>query len=145
MDADLILCDHAEAVNGKLYINGGGWNLLFAPDRPINISLAILIEVPWTETNTPHVFRADLLTADGDVVSVDGNEISLTGQFEVGRPPGIKPGTSLNTPLAMQINALSLPAGGYEWRLFIDEDQVARRAFQVMSLPGMTGLAPPFG
>jgi hypothetical protein len=137
MDADLILCDHAEAVNGKLYINGGGWNLLFTPDRPVNISLAILIEVGWTETNTPHEFRADLLTTDGDLVLVDGNEISLRGRFEIGRPPGIKPGTSLNTPLAMQVTALVLPVGGYEWRLFIDDEPVARRPFQVMTLPGM--------
>ena len=90
------------------------------------------------------LLRADLLTADGELVSIDGNELSLKGQFEVGRPPGIKPGTLLNSPVAMHINGLTLPAGGYEWRLFIDEQPVARRPFQVTSPPGMPGLAPPF-
>jgi hypothetical protein len=139
MDANLILCDHAEAVNGKLYINGGGWNLLFAPGTPVNMSLAILIEVPWNEANTQHQLRADLLTADGEVVEIEGNKISVNGGFEVGRPPGIKPGTSLNTPIAMNINGVVLAAGGYEWRLFIDNKPVARRPFQVSAPPGMAG------
>lgn len=137
MDAVLLLCDHAEAVNGKLYINGGGWNLLFTPGVPVpNISLAILIEVPWTETNVRHRLRADLLTTDGDVVEVQGNAISLAGEFEIGRPPGIKPGTSLNTPMAMNLGGLVLDAGHYEWRLFINDDPVARRPFTVTAPPG---------
>lgn len=135
MDADLILCDHAEAVNGKLYINGGGWNLLFAPGHPITISLAILIEVPWDQANVQHTLRADLLTSDGDLVSIEGNDLSLQGGFEIGRPPGVKPGTPLNTPIAMTINGLVLDVGGYEWRLFIDDEPVARRPFQVSQPP----------
>ena len=142
MDADLLLCDHAEAVNGKLYINGGGWNLLFAVGAPVNISLAILIEVPWDEANRRHRLRVDLLTVDGELVEMDdGNAISIPGEFEVGRPPGIKPGTTLNTPIVVNVAGLKLEAGGYEWRLFIGDEPVARRPFQVTPPPGMPGVA----
>ena len=42
-------------------------------------------------------------------------------EFEVGRPAGIKPGTPLELPLAVNSGPLPLePGGRYEWRLSID-------------------------
>ena len=132
MDATLLLCDHAEAVGGKLYINGGGWNVLLRPGVPVNVSLAILIEVPWDEANEQHRLRAYLLTEDGEpVMAPHGETLEVDGGFEVGRPPGVKPGSTLNTPLAINFNALALDAGGYEWRLEVDEALVARKPFRV--------------
>jgi hypothetical protein len=134
MDATLLLCDHAEAVNGKLYINGGGWNVLLRPDVPVNISLAILIEVAWDEAGEAHRLRAHLLTEDGEpVTGPQGQTLVIDGGFEVGPPPGVKPGSTLNTPLAINFNALSLAAGGYEWRLEVDDALVARKPFRVAS------------
>ena len=134
MDATLLLCDHAEAVGGKLYINGGGWNVLLRPGVPVNVSLAILIEVPWDAANTQHRLRAYLLTEDGATVSGPyGDSLEVEGEFEVGRPPGVKPGSTLNTPLAINFNALTLDAGGYEWRLEVDDALVARKPFRVAS------------
>jgi hypothetical protein len=121
-------------VGGKLYINGGGWNVLLRPDVPVNISLAILIEVPWDEAGVAHGLRAYLLTEDGEpVAGPQGQPLALDGGFEVGRPPGVKPGSTLNTPLAINFNALSLSAGGYEWRLEVDDALVARKPFRVAS------------
>jgi hypothetical protein len=132
MDATLLLCDHAEAVGGKLYINGGGWNVLLRPGVPVNVSLAILIEVPWDEADTQHRLRAYLLTEDGEAVSgPHGDALEVEGDFEVGRPPGLKPGSTLNTPLAINFNALTLDSGGYEWRLEVDDALVARKPFRV--------------
>ena len=134
MEATLLLCDHAEAVGGKLYINGGGWNVLLRPGAPVNVSLAILIEVPWDAANAQHRLRAYLLTEDGDpVLAPQGEALEVDGAFEVGRPPGVKPGSTLNTPLAINFNALALDAGGYEWRLEVDEALVARKPFRVAS------------
>jgi hypothetical protein len=132
MEATLLLCDHAEAVGGKLYINGGGWNVLLRPGVPVNVSLAILIEVPWDEAGTQHRLRAYLLTEDGElVVAPHGEPLAVDGEFAVGRPPGVKPGTTLNTPLAINFNALVLDTGGYEWRLEVDDALVARKPFRV--------------
>ena len=40
--------------------------------------------------------------------------------FEVGRPAGLKPGTPLDFPVAMNSGPLLLEPGIYEWRLTID-------------------------
>src|SRR5712691_544158 len=112
-DVTLLLCDYAEAVNGKLYVMGGGWTILFAADRPVNMSVAALIAVPWDQTNRPHEVALELLTVDGDAVEAQGQPVTLTGQFEVGRPPGVKPGTSFNTPFVWNIIGLILASGGY--------------------------------
>ena len=46
VDVTLLLCDFAEAVNGKLYVMGGGWNVLFAPGQPVTMSVAAVVAVP---------------------------------------------------------------------------------------------------
>jgi len=40
--------------------------------------------------------------------------------FEVGRPAGLKPGTPLDFPVAVNSGPLPLEPGRYEWRLTID-------------------------
>ena len=59
MQATVLLCDYAEAVNGKLYVMGGGWNVAFAADQPMNAALAILVIVPWDRTNQKHELRVE--------------------------------------------------------------------------------------
>ena len=75
---------------------------------------------------------AGLLTADGDAVLQGDAPVTLDADLAVGRPPGLKPGTTLNTPIAMRLGGLTLEAGGYEFRRFIDGAPVARRPFQVL-------------
>ncbi|MDQ3994269.1 MAG: hypothetical protein M3265_05700 [Actinomycetota bacterium] len=137
MDATLLLCDFAEAVNGKLYVMGGGWNVLFAGGQPVNTALAILVVVPWDQTNQKHELAIELLTDDGEPVEVGGQQVAVSGEFEVGRPPGVKPGTSMNTPFVWNFNGLVLDPGGYEWKLAIDGDPVTSRPFQVLEAPGL--------
>jgi hypothetical protein len=130
VEADLLLCDHAEAVNGKLYINGGGWNALFAPD--------------WNEANIRHELTAELLTDDGAPVQ-NGDPlrpVRVTAQLEMGRPPGIKPGTDLVAPFVLGFQGLVLDVGGYVWLLKVGEEVLARRPFQVVAPPTML---PGFG
>jgi hypothetical protein len=63
MKVNLLLADHADAVGGKLYINGGGWNV--TGPQPVPFAIAMLIEVPWDQTNTKHRVLLELLDADG--------------------------------------------------------------------------------
>ena len=76
-------------------------------------------------TGRPHTLKLALLDGDGRPVIVPtpigDRPLELDGQFEVGRPPGIKPGTPLNLPLAMNIGPLPLrPDQLYVWKLMID-------------------------
>jgi hypothetical protein len=123
MRATLLLADYAVVADGKLTIVGGGWSQTGPEPAPFGI--ALLIQVPWDQANTRHTFSVELLDADGEPVlveteEVDDQSVAFGGDFEVGRPPGLKPGTPLDFPVAMNSTPLPLEPGRYEWRLTID-------------------------
>jgi hypothetical protein len=116
----MLLCDAAEAVGGKLYILGGGWSMT----NPITAhsAIAIYIQVPWDQTNFGHRFRLELLDADGQpVLGGEEKPVMVEGNFEVGRPAGLKPGTPIDVPLALNVGPMRLPPDSrFEWRLTLD-------------------------
>ena len=126
MKVTMMLADAAQAAEGKLYILGGGWSVTGPAPSPS--AIALFIQVPWDRTNVEHSFRFDLVDSDGNAVELEtdpGAEepVTFEGAFEVGRPPGVKPGTSIDVPLAINVGPLPLPPGGrYEWRLSINEE-----------------------
>lgn len=85
----LLVADHAEAINGKLYIMGGGFDVLFAPQFPhlIRFSFAALLKVPWNDTNCRLPLKARLETKDGEEVGW-----KMEGELEAGRAPGQRGG-----------------------------------------------------
>lgn len=125
MKVTMMLADHAAAADGKLYINGGGWTIT-GPD-PSPSAIALLIDVPWDQTNRRHDLRLELVDADGQPVMVatpegDQKPAQLLGAFEIGRPPGVTPGTPLAMPLALNIGPIPLPPGQrLRWNLYIDD------------------------
>lgn len=117
----MLLADSAQAVAGKLYVLGGGWSLI-GPD-PSPMALAIKIEIPWDQTNRAHKLRVELLDADGDPVAPGGTEepVFFEADFEVGRPPGLKPGTPIDFPFAVNMGPIPLaPDTRHTWKLSID-------------------------
>ncbi len=120
----MLLADYAQLADGKLTIVGGGWSL--TGPAPVPFGIAVLVHVPWDQANQRHVMRLELLDADGQPVEVDdedGQHLVVfvdDHSFEVGRPAGLKPGTPLDYPLALNFGPLPLVPGRYEWRLSID-------------------------
>lgn len=146
MKATLMLCDHAQVAEGKLYINGGGWNVI--RPEPTPYAIAMLIEVPWDRTNSEHTLLLELLTSDGEPVIVPGEKgeepMRVEGQFEVGRPPGTKPGTPMAMPMALGIPPVPLSASSqYVWALSIDgeSDEDWRLTFSTRPASGPQSLA----
>jgi len=68
VEATILLCDAAEAVNGKLYILGGGWSV--TRPAPAPSALAVKIDVPWTDAYRKIPLIVELLTEDGPQVRV---------------------------------------------------------------------------
>ncbi len=68
MKVTMLLADAAQAVEGKLYILGGGWSIT-GPD-PTPMAIALKIEVPWNDSNTPHHLHLVLCDEDGRPVRV---------------------------------------------------------------------------
>lgn len=119
----MLLCDHVSVAEGKLFINGGGWSI--TGPQPAAQAIAIMLGVPWDRANQPINFLLRLLQEDGDPVIQEGpagpTPLEVGGQFEVGRPPGIRHGTPLDVPLAINLPPLPLPPGNrFSWELSID-------------------------
>jgi hypothetical protein len=133
----MLLADHAEAVNGKLYINGGAFTNVNLADMesPYTCFLALVLRIPWSDTNRRLSFR-------GWIESVDGAELegwSAEGQLESGRPAGTR-GEELNAVLVMPVQ-LRAPHGqpGDVIVNFQFAESVERRRVKVQP-----ALQPPF-
>jgi Family of unknown function (DUF6941) len=120
MKITLLLADFARVANGKLDVIGGGWSMMSAQGS-FGFFVAALFQIPWDQTNTKHTFRLELLDADGQgVPAQDGETIRAEGEFEAGRPAGLRAGTPVDAPLVVPFGPLELEDGRYEIRLTID-------------------------
>lgn len=129
----MLLCDAADEQGGKLYILGGGWSAIRAPNIPVPMALAVKMSVPWDQTNRPIKLRAVLVDEDGNEIEAGEGQgpISAEGELEVGRPTGIKPGTPIDAPFVLKFGILVLDVGGYVWELSVDGTVMARAPFRV--------------
>ena len=134
VEALMLLCDSAQSVGGKLYILGGGWTQVSAAGAPAGLAmaLAIRLEIPWSMANERMALRLVLVTEHGEPVAVAEQPVEATTEIEVGRPPGLRPGTALDASLAMNFNGLALEPGGYAWHLELEGELKARTAFRVL-------------
>ena len=90
------------------------------------------------------------LDADGSPIGFEDDDdadqvVAFGGEFEVGRPRGLKPGTPLDFPVAVNSTPLPLEPGRYEWRLTIDGDshQDSDRAVHRAWRGAVAGLSSP--
>ncbi|MCB0828788.1 MAG: hypothetical protein KDB62_08285 [Solirubrobacterales bacterium] len=128
--ATAILCDSAQTADGKLYLMGGGWTRL-AANTAANMALGIIVHVPFDMSNRQLPLVAELLDDDGRPVEIEGNRVRAEGQFELGRPAGLKQGEQMSTPFAMNFRGLNLPPGGYVFEISIQDEPAARCPFRV--------------
>ena len=105
----LMLADWAETINGKLYVQGGGWDRwLLAPNRPVEFAIAASILTPWNLANQEREFSIAIENEDGAAVAP-----LLTGSFAVGRPSNARPGQLFRSPLTARVAMPKVAAGAY--------------------------------
>lgn len=143
MEAHVLLADFAQTdPTGKVNALGMAWSVARSPIQ--HMAVIVIVKVGWTETNQAHRMTLSLLTADGEhAVTTPGplGEVPLRieGTFEVGRPPGLAQGFTIDHALAVNLaQPLALPPGRYEWRLAIDDGEADawRAAFTVIESEG---------
>lgn len=132
----LILADAAQAVNGKLYVLGGGWSTLHPSTLPLThqIGVAVGFRIPWQETNQVHHLEIAMVTADGNPLVPP-----LHGELEMGRPPGLRPGSDQTVVMAVNANPKFEQPGRYEIQVRVQDQLVKTVTFDVAPPPK----APP--
>jgi hypothetical protein len=122
----LLVADRAEAVNGKLYLMGGAWDRISLAQfpGPASFDVALGVMVGYTETNERHEFQLTLQDDDNEVVLGP-----VTGQFELGRPPGLKPAQAQRFTVAVRGPFPLQRAGCYHWVATLDGRQAGRTTF----------------
>jgi len=157
-----MLCDFAEVSGGKLFISGAGVNLVGtaaseAP-HPVNISLAIMVRIPWTATNHQHRLTIELVEeTDTGRLRIPINEILPPGAdeadkgmifalFNAGRSPTMVVGELTLMPVALPMFGLPLPSlGSYSFSISLDGTEVDKVSFRVATVMNLQGAMPPGG
>ena len=138
----LILADAAQVVGNKLYLMGGGWDVLSVQSGfPVQqrCGIAAAVRVPWSETNTRHTLELEVMNEDGKSLG------RITGQFEVGRPAGIPLGQDQRVQVAADLNLQLESAGGYAIMARIDGQEARRTPFTVVAGPSVKPRGPQPG
>jgi hypothetical protein len=142
----MMLADHAQVADGKLFISGGGWSSCGPGPSPC--SVAVLFHVPWQETGQRVTFTLRLIDEDGHEVHQPGPQgplpVQVNGHFEARRAPTMAPGTEINVPMSFNIVLQLAPGGRYTWILEVDgyADDGWRLSFatrQAQDAPGAAG------
>lgn len=131
----LTVANHAEAINGMLYLSGAGWTDLRRPidpqgqPAPSHFGIGVAVIVPWNETNRRSHLAIRIEDEDGKIL------MSADGDLEVGRPPGLPKGSDQRAVLAVDVNTQFPKAGGYRVVAEIDEKSKSA-SFRVHDLQG---------
>jgi hypothetical protein len=133
----LFLANHVESVNGLLYISGGGWTthtrvVPIGGSPPLShLGIALIIAIPWHRTNQTHTPIIEIRDEDAQVIA------NITAHLNVGRPPGMRPGTIQYANVGLPVDIVFPRPGAYEITANIQgvEDSERRWTFLVQDVP----------
>ncbi|HVD02885.1 MAG TPA: hypothetical protein VNF75_01910 [Candidatus Dormibacteraeota bacterium] len=111
---NLILANHVEAVNGLLYISGGGWTDHWRPQPPpgsppifSHLAVAVTVMVPAAAPPVPQQLAVSVEDDQGRQVA------GMQTQINQARPPGLPVGQAQRIALALTFNLVFPVAGDY--------------------------------
>ena len=133
------IADAVQAVAGKLYVIGGGWDTLFVrsfPARHPTMGIGVRVRVPWSDV--------DEFSLSVDLVDEDGTSLfkgrTLTQRIKVVRAIGMPVGGDMGVVRAFTFNNLTFPkSGGYSFRLLVDDVEVSRLRFRLRQRQSSSG------
>jgi hypothetical protein len=121
LNVSVMLANFAKASDNMLDVQQAGWT--FVGPGPVSFFVAGLVYCQWHEANQKHELKVELLDADGRAFPhpINGQPVQVGVVFEIGRPPGVKPGATMTMPFALPFGAFELdPGAQYEIRVSVD-------------------------
>jgi hypothetical protein len=119
----VMVADHAEATNGKLYANGLGITDIQRPVMqgqplpPTAFSIVLSVFIPWGDTNRTIPLKVTVEDDDGAKL------FDATTPLVIGRPAQLITGSGQYAHAAMQVVATFQKAGGYRVVVNLDNDR----------------------
>ena len=137
-----MVADAVQAMGGKLYVLGGGWDMLWVgsfPARHPSMGIGLRIRVPWS-----HIDEFELSV---DLVNEDGKSLfggkRFSQRIKVTRRLGRPAGSDTGVTRAFTFNNLLFPKpGGYAFPIFVSGTEVARVRFRVEKRAGRPRQVP---
>lgn len=97
-----VLADAAQAVGGKIFILGGGWNVFRSANYPAPVQLAVAIGIGFGGNEIGTQYAVKIVIADEAGVPVVPE---LNGQIETGQlAPDLPTGLPIKVPLAWNVS-----------------------------------------
>ena len=126
------VADAVQAVSGKLYVIGGGWDTLFVggfPARHPTMGIGVRVRIPWSDIEE--------FSLSVDLVDEDGASLfkgrTLTQRIKITRKLEMPAGGDMGVVRAFTFNNLAFPKeGGYAFRLLVDDVEVSRLRFRIL-------------
>ena len=119
------LADHAEVLNGKLYLMGGAFDTIYTLSVPTvhkKLHVVLVLEIDAGERLRDLQIEIELSDEDGQPVGAHAE-----GQLRVGAPPSMKPGQPNVVPLNVPFTDVEFPTAGlYAFRVSHDGEVLAR-------------------
>ena len=114
-----MLADDATAIGGKLYVHGGGWDIVHATAVPTTVArmaLVLTIKVEYDEALKDQSLTIDLVDEDDQPAA----GVRIEGVLRVGHPPDSRPGEPTYVSQALRFEAIKLDRiGRYHFRVFV--------------------------
>jgi hypothetical protein len=132
------LCDHATVTaDGKIYIHGAGVSQLYVPQLPgpiRNLWLVVRLSIPWHMLGEPHAVRIRALDLDRNPVGP--TDPLITTPFELGKPPGHRPGDESAINICAELSGLALQqAMTLRFHLLVDDTTEGSLPLKVLQIP----------
>jgi hypothetical protein len=132
------LCDHATVPpDGKIYMHGAGINQMFLAQMPGPLRalfLVVRLSIPWRMLGEPHTVRIRAL--DPDRTPVGPADPLLTTPFELGKPPGHRPGDESAINICAELGGLQVGRPmTIHFHLEVDEEPISSLPLKIAQMP----------
>ena len=139
----LLIANHVEVAEGRLFVSGGGWSTLRRPIPQsgatplVHMGIAVIVAVPWHQTNIQHNLKIELQDEDANVL------VNLPVPIKAGRPAELRPGKAQYVVVGLTTDIQFPHAGDYEIVVGLDgfDNSERRWVFQVVDVQQLAASA----